>query len=245
MTAPKLDYSAAQAKIRDDLAASHAQMLDYIRQPGAWFTGEQRNAIAAESRDADSCALCAERKNALSPEQAVGEHDSSGQLPVALVELIHRIRTDPGRLSRRVHEAITSTGISDAEYVEAVGIVAFVAGLDSQCRALGISPFALAEPIAGEPSRHIPANTTAGIAFVPLLQPEDATGPEANLYPGEGMVPNIMRALSLVPDHVRQLMASSNVHYVSLDDMTARRAIDRSQIELIAARVSALNQCFY
>ena len=83
---------------------------------------------------------------------------------------------------------------------------------------------------------------------MPLLAPEDATGPEADLYEGSAMVPNIARALSSVPDHVRLLQHESRSHYLSLSDMrnpAAGRAIDGMQIELVAARVSALNECFY
>jgi hypothetical protein len=114
-----------------------------------------------------------------------------------------------------------------------------------QCRALGITDFPLLEPLAGEPSHYRPEGLEEGIAWVPLLPPERASRLEADLYDGMRLVPNIVRALSSVPDHVRVLRRWSDAHYVSLTDLGARRAIDRQQIELVAARVSALNQCFY
>ena len=103
----------------------------------------------------------------------------------------------------------------------------------------------LLDPIPGAPSGHRPQGLTEGVAWVPMLAPEDASGPDADLYGGSSFVPHIVRALSLVPDHVRTLRSWSAAHYVALTDLTARRAIDRPQIELVAARVSALNQCFY
>lgn len=241
----ELDYSNAGAAVRDDLRAAHERVLDYIARPGSCFTGAERIAIAEEGRLTETCVLCASRKEALSPEHAEGEHATTGVLPAAVVDLIHRVRSDPGRVSRRAYEAAMDQGLSAGEYVEAVGITAFTAGLDYQCRALGIPYFKLPAPVAGEPSGHLSAHTTNGIAFVPLLLPEHAAGDEADVYGESSFVPNIVRALSLVPDHVRQLRAWSNVHYVELGDMGARRAIDRAQIELVAARVSALNQCFY
>ena len=57
---------------------------------------------------------------------------------------------------------------------------------------------------------------TSGIAWVPLLLPENATGSEADLYGGAEFVPNIMRALSLVPGHVRAMRDSTAVHYVDV-----------------------------
>ncbi|MDZ7824933.1 MAG: hypothetical protein U5R48_01520 [Gammaproteobacteria bacterium] len=59
----------------------------------------------------------------------------------------------------------------------------------------------------------------------------------------------MIRACSLVPDEVRTLLDTSDVHYVPIGDVSRTgvdgRALSRDQIELLAARVSALNQCFY
>jgi len=130
-----------------------------------------------------------------------------------------------------------------------VGIVAMLAGVDFFARSLGIEQFPLPAPASGEPSRRRPVSARASGAWVPMIAPEDAAGPDADVYGGDGaFVPNIVRALSLVPDEVRMLRRLSNAHYLpiaSIPDPTARRALDRSQIELVAARVSALNQCFY
>jgi hypothetical protein len=245
VSAVALDYSAAGVEVREDLRAAHAMLLDYFRRAGSWFSGAQRNAIAEETRLAVRCPLCRERKAALSPDHVAGAHQTTGALSAPLVELIHRVRTDPGRLSRRCFEAVTKAGLDDGHWVEAVGIVAFTAGLDFLCRALGTPPFPLLDPIPGAPSGQRPRGLTEGVAWVPMLAPEDASGPDADLYGGSSFVPHIVRALSLVPDHVRTLRSWSAAHYVALTDLTARRAIDRPQIELVAARVSALNQCFY
>jgi hypothetical protein len=64
---------------------------------------------------------------------------------------------------------------------------------------------------------------------------------------GEDTV-NVIRALSLVPDAVRDIKLLAEVQYVPLDDFedpTLRRTLSRPQMELIAARVSAVNECFY
>jgi hypothetical protein len=81
-----------------------------------------------------------------------------------------------------------------------------------------------------------------------MIAPEDASGPEADLYPEAPFIPNIVRAMSLVPDEVRALCRSSDAHYVpvaQIGDVTIRRALERAQMELVAARVSSLNECFY
>ena len=82
-----------------------------------------------------------------------------------------------------------------------------------------------------------------------MIAAEEASGLEADVYGGAPFVPNIVRALSLVPDEVaHDAQRPPEAHYLPVDqigDPTVRRALDRMQMELVAARVSALNQCFY
>jgi hypothetical protein len=244
----ELDYRAAGVPVRADLRETHARLLDYIAQPGAWLSGEQRVALARESRGAAHCALCLERQGSLSPEQPAGDHDRESDLPEALVELAHRVRGDPQRLSRGWFERTLARGVSEGSYVEAVGIVAFTAGIDYFCRAIGAPPLELPDPLPGAPSGYVPQGLRSGQAWVSMLAPEDALGPEASLYGDSSFVPNIVRALSQVPDHARQLQHEMGSHYVRLVDLPnpkAGRDLDRRQMELLAARVSALNECFY
>jgi len=244
-----IDYSAAGVEVRADLLEAHRDLLEHIRAAGTWWTGAQRIAMVEEARRSLGCRLCQDRKAALSPAHVQGEHDSLGLLPPAAVEVVHRVRTDPARLSRSWFDSIVGAGqLSDGEYVELVAVVALSAGIDFVGCALGVAPVRLPPPLPGEPSRRRPASAKGGTAWVPLIAAEDATGPEADLYPATPMVPNVVRALSLVPDEVRALWRSSNAHYVPLEqipDPSARRSLDRMQMELVAARVSALNQCFY
>ncbi|MDP6255488.1 MAG: alkylhydroperoxidase-related (seleno)protein, partial [Alphaproteobacteria bacterium] len=86
--------------VREDITAAQARTWEKLAQPGTWLSGAERLAIAAEARHAQDCQLCWERKDALSPEAVRGSHDTLSQLSALEVEQIHRIRTDPGRLSR-------------------------------------------------------------------------------------------------------------------------------------------------
>ena len=72
---------------------------------------------------------------------------------------------------------------------------------------------------------------------------EDAQGPLADLFAamratGQGQVPDIMRAMSLRPDFLAAMMAASRMHF-------SDGALTRSQHEMIASYVSALNKCHY
>ncbi len=243
-----LDYSPAGVSVREDLRDAHERLWIHLASPGNWWTGAQRVAIATAARSAVECKLCQDRKGALSPENVQGEHTSTQELDQNTLEAIHRIRTDPARLSKAWFDQRIDGGLSEESYVELVGVVTLSTGVDYFCRALGMPAFDLPRPIAGEPTRTRPDNAKSGTAWVAMLAPEDVSGPESDLYGDATDAPNIMRALSLVPNEARALQSSSDAHYVAvaqIADPTVRRAIDRMQMELVASRVSALNECFY
>ena len=235
-------------RVRDDLRAEHEQVLQRLASPGTWFTGAQRTAIAAEARAASGCALCSERRDALAPTFVTGRHDRASELPEAIVDAVHRIAVDPGRLARSDFEAWT-TEFTDAEYVEIIGVVVQITAVDTLAAALGKSPPALPEPVDGAPSQHRPPAAASDQAWVPTL-PSGGRDPDSmTLFRGQPS-PNVARALSLVPDEVRAITRLSRVQYVAAFDVAdvsvgGGRAITRPQMELVAARVSALNECFY
>ena len=75
-----------------------------------------------------------------------------------------------------------------------------------------------------------------------------STEAEAGLYDGLAAV-NIHRALSLVPAEVAGFFDLDAEHYLPdallRDFGTEYRALTHAQIEFLAARVSAINQCVY
>ncbi len=242
-----ISYSGAAVVVRDDLVAAHQRAWQRLARPGTWLSGAQRVALARETRTVDDCPLCQRRLLALSPHTVEGRH-TAPDLLAPLVEVAHRLRSDPARLSRKWFDEIMASGISDGEYVETVGVVATTISLDVFARGLGIEPPELPEPEPGAPSRHRPAGLTYGGAWLPWLVPEDAGGPEADLYPGP-FAAHIRRSLSLVPDEVRGMFDLVTTQYLpgpAMRDFDSEyRAIDHAQIELLAGRVSALNQCLY
>ncbi len=242
----QLDYGGMA--IRDDLRDGHRQLLHHITAPGTWWTGSERAALAATARAAGACAFCRARKDALSPGGVRGTHDGAGALPDVVTDTVHRIRTDPARLSKSWFDGVLASGLDDAGYVEIVSVTALIAGLDAFTRALGVAPFPLPAARPGAPARRRPPAARPDTAWVPMIEVADASGPEADVYGGADFVPNIVRALSLVPDEVRALRRATESHYIpvaQIPDPSVRRALDRSQMELVAARVSALNECFY
>ena len=242
----ELDYSAAGVDVRDDLTESHARVWEHVGSPGTWWTGEERVAIASETRNASGCALCRLRKAALSPSAIDGEHESDRKLAANVVDVIHRVVTDPARLSKPWFDSVLADGLSEPEYVELIGVVTLVVGVDYFARALGVPPLTLPEPLAGEPTRQGANSATHDGAWVPMV-PQEA-GASEGLYEGIDGVANVHRALSLVPEQARALRRFQIAQYLPTEqvaDLSLRRDLDRAQMELVAARVSALNECFY
>jgi hypothetical protein len=242
-------YASPPIKIRNDLAAAHARAWARIGHPGSWWDGAQRVAIAAEMRHALSCALCRRRKEALSPAAIEGKHDSLRILPEIVVEVVHRVRTDPARLSEGWFRRVIASGLTEEQFVETVSVVAHVVAIDTMARGLGFDLLPLPQPEQGSPSRYRPAGAKRGGAWVPWLEPGDLSEQEAGIYPAGRPAANIMKAMSLVPDEVKSFFDVVSHQYqgpFQMRDFSREyRAISHAQIELLAARVSALNQCFY
>ena len=102
-----LDYRQSPLPLRDDLVVAHQRARARLGAPGEWWTGAGRVAIARETRAATDRGLCRDRRAALSPRAVTGTrtHTAATGLPEALVEVIHRIRTDSGRLTRPLDPA--------------------------------------------------------------------------------------------------------------------------------------------
>ena len=243
---PTISYAATEVPVRVDLVEAQRHLWQKLAEPGTWWTGAERVAIAAEVRKAWTCSICTDRKAALSPTAVAGEHDTNGDLPAPVIEMIHRITTDPGRLSKDWYEKLLADDVEDTHYIEALGVVVRTVSIDSFCRGLGVPPHPLPTPVSGEPSRRRPPQAQMDVSWVPMIPNGQETGPDADVYFGHP-VPNVIRAMSLVPDEVRSSIHSLLIaHYIEIPhalDPTSSggRAISRAQIELIAARVSALS----
>ncbi len=244
----ELSYGAAAVPVRDDFAAAHSRFWQRLSTPGAWWTSAERIAIAAEVRNAWQCMLCQARKEALSPNAVQGEHDHLGPLPDTAVDVIHRVVTDPGRLSKPWFDGIMAAGLSEAQYVEIIGTLVALVSIDSFCRGIGMPLHPLPEPQPGGPSQYVPTPTVAGEAWVPMLSADHASGAETDLFDMRPAA-NVIRAMSLVPDEIRTLKDLSTAHYLKnsqvRDPKASRGPLSRAQMELIAGRVSVLRECFY
>jgi hypothetical protein len=217
---------------------------------GVWWTGEERLAIAHEARAAGNCALCRTRKAAPLPHGVSGSHAVATDLSVPAIEAIHRIVTDPGRLSEAWYKRTIASGLTEEAYIELLGVVAMTTAVDTFDRALGEPLRELPPARAGEPRRRRPAGAKPGLGWMPMLAPEDVTANDPPLYViGGRSGGNVHRALSLVPEAMMQfwdLFEPMYLHQNAMRDFGREyRAITHAQIEMLAARVAVRNRCVY
>ena len=178
------------------------------------------------------------------------QHDHSGTLPKRAVDAVHRVITDQGRITQAWIDDNVEQGLSEEQYVELLGVAVTVFSIDEFNRALGLPPEPLPQPRAGEPDHYRPALATGGTGFVSMLPASGKfSDREKGLWP-KNRSANVLRALSLVPDAVREWARVASAQYLPPKQLIqfkadVGRSINRMQIEIIAGRVSSINECFY
>jgi len=245
------EFQDSSYPIRGDLTQAYRKYWSQLAQPGTWWTGEQRVAIAREVRQATQCAYCAERKQALSPYTLDGRHSSADDsvLDSDAIDAVHRIITDQTRITKTWIDNIAKRGLSAEKYVELVGITVCVFSIDEFNRALGLTPEPLPEPIPGQPSNYRPDGLETKTAHVPMIAANEIGENEADLWP-KNRSANVARALSLVPNAVREWYGIGDAQYLPMELIVnfgapTGRLLNRMQIEIVAGRVSSHNECFY
>lgn len=226
-------YADSEYPVREDLDAIHEKQLAQLAEPGAWGTGAQRLAIAAESRKAgiDAGLLEAPAEGGAPPEL---------ELPDVARKVVRELSIAPKDYLEPAYSEARNGGLSDEEYVEIVGIVSRVTDLDIFARGIGVPLRPLPTAQSGEPSRERPAAAIPEEAWVPTV-PNPPEGPPK---------PYIVRALSLVPDELDRHVELEQIQYLPLKnilepDYQHHEGFTRAQVEIVAGRVSALNECFY
>ena len=227
------EYANCEWPISERVREAHQRSWDRLAAPGFWWTGAERVAIAAECRRA----------------AALEGGAGSELLPEAAVHAVQKLIVDNANLSREwCDETCAADGMSDAHYIELLGVVVHVFSIDELHRALDIPLEPLPSPIAGAPSRRRPSGARRVAGWLPITPPDALDPEDADLYDNAPIAANVLTALSLVPGNLPWLADLSHAHYLSYAEMRETgklREISRAQQELIASRVSVLNECFY
>jgi hypothetical protein len=222
------DFVYAQGcDVRPEVALAHRVAWDAIACAGSWWTGEERVAMAGQARAA--------RLQRNEPPWARVLPDADGVLPEAAVLAVRKISADARQIDR-AWASSTIAAVGDAPYVELAAVAASVCIIDTFAEALGVELEPLPSPVDGMPDRQRPTTVAEAGAYVPLETPWSG--------------PNVGRALSLVPGQNEMFRGILNSMYAGAPgqgfmNFVWEGPLSRPQTELIAARVSALNECFY
>jgi hypothetical protein len=155
----------------------------------------------------------------------------SGPMPEPVRRVAHAVAVAPADIRRDRVAEFVGDGFTVAHYVELVGIVARVVAIDTFHSVVGVPPPPLPAPETGPPTGAVEPAARTGRAWVPMI-----TGA------------TIVDSLSLVPAENDELVEVNRLMYLDVArifDVTAVRALTRPQMELIAARTSFVNECFY
>jgi hypothetical protein len=140
------------------------------------------------------------------------------------------IGAQPAAVRRPWVESVAGK-LSYPHYIEITGIASRLAAIDTVHDGIGEEREPLPEPEPGEPSRTAEPLARPGAAWVPMVGGASIT-----------------QALSLVdPEAVAQedLHGPLYLSYEGMAMMDYVAGLSRAQMELVAARTSAINECFY
>ena len=235
IAAPQRTYDT-ELPIRGDLAAAHGEVATRWARPGTWWTAAQRAEIVRQVRAARDHRT--DNGETLPPwvqsSSIDGLVDPDGPLPTAAVDAIWRITNHPGTLTEDWHQSIIDRGVDSLAYVELVGVVAQANCIDRFADALELPRIDLDEPADDPPTRE---GAPAAVKYHWV--------PTADIK-----MPNVIKALSAVPAENESLFILSDAQYVPMERVRGelindQNSLNRPQIELLAARTSKLNECFY
>jgi len=146
-------------------------------------------------------------------------------------EAVDRLAHDAHHITAEWVDSLLDRELTSTSYVELMGIVARLAVVDTFDRAMGdpVRPLPVATP--GAPTGAVDGDAKQRAGFIPTV---GAVGPPS--------------ALSLIPTEMEAQFVLHDAFYLTIAgmlDFVADRDLRRTQIELVAARTSLANDCFY
>lgn len=199
-------------------AAADAEIqkaLIAIATPGSFFTGAERMAFAEHARIAR------------------GLVEGESNLVPIVASTVARVATEA--MTTRAHDvaAWEQDGRDVIAYVELVSVVALICSIDSYRLGLGAPLDPLPAPVPGDPVPAVNAEAVKSNSWVPTV--------------GVALAPTAMSALPNAGATKRPLAAAWYLtdQFVHKYDVEPGRELTRPQMELVAARTSYLNECFF
>ena len=210
--------------VRQDIVDAHRQTWQSIARAGSFWSDGNRIEIAKQARVARA------QRSELSFNRSYPDSTLSSEA----LEAVRKIAADAGKIDRSwASNQIAALG--EGPYAEMVSIVASVTAIDAFSEALGRPNEPLPSAAGGSCPQDKSKSTTDIGGYLPMVDPWEG--------------PNVSGALSLVPTANQLFMTNVSSMYGSngggFNDMVWDGPLSRPQAELLAARVSSINECFY
>jgi hypothetical protein len=221
--------------VRADLADAHRLAWEHIAAPGTWWSGTERVELA---RTALLAIADPDPPPPWIPVSSTGRLPSNLIAPAAAHDAVFRITRHAGTMTESVYLAAVDA-LGELPYVELCAISSTVAAVAHFCRNIGEPVPPLPQTVGGQPTRQRPERlATARYNWVPVVEPADE-------------VAAVVQAYTSVPAEQRNTWRMAAAQYMPADDMVdpdwRRRpgGLSRAQMELVAARLTKLRDCFY
>jgi hypothetical protein len=153
------------------------------------------------------------------------------ELDDATTRAARAVAAHPASIRQRWVGELAADGLGPDHYVELVAVVSRAVAIDTLLEGLGLPVEPLPEPVAGDPSGEVDHRARRAAAWVPMVGGASIT-----------------QALSLVPTANAELERLHGTLYLTFEEMSEvepGKDLSRPQMELVAARTSAHNECFY
>jgi hypothetical protein len=227
--------TGSEVTVRDDLAEAHRLAWDHVASPGSWWTAAQRVELARTAMlalaDADPLPpwVCVTTSGRL----------ADGRLaPNAAHDFVYRLARHAGTITRDVYDSVSSD-VGELPFVELCALVSTVAAVWHFGRNVGLPVATLPAPAPGVPTGRRPGQLAdAELNWVPVAAPADEMAA-------------VVQAYTAVPGEQDNTWRMADAQYMPNLDMVdpawSRRpgGLSRAQMELVAARVTQLRDCFY
>lgn len=220
--------------VRSDLVAAHREAWAALGRPGTWFSGAQRRELAATAVRALTEADTLPPWTA--PSTVDGWLPADRVAPDAAHDAMYRISAHASTLTESWYEQMSGT-LGDLAYVEVVAMACTIAAVVTFRRGAGLTPWELPEASAGDPTNEIPP---------------DLVSPELNWVRVTSRADEraaVVQAFTSVPAEHDRLWTLASAQYIPdlemVDPRWTRGTLSRPQMELVAARISQLRECFY
>ena len=221
--------------VREDLADAHRLAWEHIAAPGTWWTGAQRVELAGTAllaiADPDPPPPWV-------PITSTGKLSDELLTPRTAHDVMYRITRHAGTMTESVYRAAADE-LGELPYVELCAISSTVAAVAHFCRDIGVDVPPLPAPVEGDPTRQRPEHLApARYNWVPVAAPADE-------------VAAVVQAYTAVPAEQRNTWRMAAAQYMPQEEMVnpdwRRRegGLSRAQMELVAARLTKLRDCFY